>query len=231
VGTRVYAVGDVHGCLQELERLLAVIAQDQGTSIGTSYLVFIGDLIDRGPDSAGVIERLMSGALPCDRQLFIMGNHEEAMLDACGGDMEPLQGWLAYGGRETLQSYGVDRSDTYRLGSDILRRIREAVPAEHIGFIQSFEDRVRLGDYLFVHAGVRPGIPIEQQDSYDLRWIRSEFLDDGDTDHGAVVVHGHTISDEPEVRANRIGIDTGCFASGRLTALVLEGSERRFLST
>jgi serine/threonine protein phosphatase 1 len=231
VGTRVYAVGDVHGCLQELERLLAVIAQDQGTSIGTSYLVFIGDLIDRGPDSAGVIERLMSGALPCDRHLFIMGNHEEAMLDAWGGDMETLQGWLAYGGRETLQSYGVDRSDTYRLGPDILRRIREAVPAEHIGFIQSFEDRVRLGDYLFVHAGVRPGIPIEQQDSYDLRWIRSEFLDDGDTDHGAVVVHGHTISDEPEVRANRIGIDTGCFASGRLTALVLEGSERRFLST
>jgi serine/threonine protein phosphatase 1 len=230
-GTRVYAIGDVHGCRQELERLLAIIAADRSSSIATSYLVFIGDLIDRGPDSAGVVQRLMSGALPCDRQLFIMGNHEEAMLEAWGGDMETLQGWLAYGGRETLQSYGIDRSETYRLGPEIIRRIREAVPAEHIRFIESFQDRVRLGDYLFVHAGVRPGIPIDQQDSYDLRWIRSEFLDDGDTDHGAVIVHGHTISDEPEMRANRIGIDTGCFASGRLTALVLEGSERRFLST
>jgi serine/threonine protein phosphatase 1 len=211
--------------------MLALIADDSGPSTAKSYLVFIGDLIDRGPDSAAVIARLMSGALPCDRQLFIMGNHEEAMLEAWGGDMETLQGWLAFGGRETLQSYGIDRSETYRLGPEIVRRMREAVPIEHIRFIESFQDRVRLGDYLFVHAGIRPGIPIDEQDSYDLRWIRREFLDDGETDHGAVIVHGHTISDEPEVHANRIGIDTGCFASGRLTALVLEGAERRFLST
>jgi serine/threonine protein phosphatase 1 len=230
-GTRVYAIGDVHGCLRQLDEILAIIAGDLASSTAKSYLVFIGDLIDRGPDSAGVIERLMSGALPCDRQIFIMGNHEEAMVEAWGGDTETLHGWLAYGGRETLQSYGIDRSETYRLGPEIIRRIREAVPPEHIRFIKSFQDKWRIGNYLFVHAGIRPGIPIDEQDCYDLRWIRSDFLDDAETDHGAVVVHGHTISSSPDVQTNRIGIDTGCYASGRLTALVLEGAKHRFLST
>jgi serine/threonine protein phosphatase 1 len=221
----------VHGCRTELDQLLNQIDSDCRSAVAETHLIFVGDLVDRGPDSAGVVERLSAGNLPCDGHSFLMGNHEEAMLDAWDGDTETLQGWLAYGGRETLESYGIDRSETYRRGAEIISRMHECVPREHIDFIRSFEDQVRIGDYLFVHAGIRPGVPLPQQDSYDLRWIRDEFLLDGQTDHGVVVVHGHTISEEPEIRPNRIGIDTGCFASGRLTALVLEGSERRFLTT
>lgn len=230
-GHRAYAIGDVHGCAAELDQLLRKIARDCATAPGVSHMIFVGDLVDRGPDSAGVIERLRGGNLPCDRHEFLMGNHEEAMLEAWGGNTETLQGWLAYGGRETLESYGIDRAETYRLGAEIISRMREAVPQTHIDFIRSFSDQVRIGDYLFVHAGIRPGVPLARQDSYDLRWIRDEFLGDGETDHGAIIVHGHTISQEPEIRSNRIGIDTGCYASGRLTALVLEGTGRRFLST
>jgi serine/threonine protein phosphatase 1 len=230
-GTRVYAIGDVHGCLDTLDALLSSISDDCGSWSGESHLVFVGDLIDRGPDSAGVVERLVRSDLPCDRHAFLMGNHEEAMLDSWNGDMQTLHGWLSYGGRETLESYGVERDATYRLGPDLVIKMRAAIPKSHMKFIRSFADQVRIGDYLFVHAGIRPGIPLKEQDSYDLRWIRDEFLKDEDTNHGVVVVHGHTISHEPEIRSNRIGIDTGCYATGRLTALVLEGTERRFLST
>jgi serine/threonine protein phosphatase 1 len=230
-GQRVYAIGDVHGCRAELDRLLDRIASDCDSAPAETHLIFVGDLVDRGPDSAGVVERLLIGNLPCDRHSFLMGNHEEAMLDAWDGDTETLQGWLAYGGRETLESYGVDRAETYRSGAEIIGRMRACVPRRHIDFVRSFQDQVRVGDYLFVHAGIRPGVPLPEQDSYDLRWIRDEFLLDGETDHGVVVVHGHTISEQPEIRTNRIGIDTGCYASGRLTALVLEGAARRFLGT
>jgi serine/threonine protein phosphatase 1 len=228
---RAYAIGDVHGCRAELDRLLALIATDSESASAETHLIFVGDLIDRGPDSAGVIEHLSSGSLPCKRHSFLMGNHEEAMLESWDGDTESLEGWLAYGGRETLESYGIDRAETYRRGAEIVSRMHECVPPEHIDFIRGFKDQLRVGDYLFVHAGIRPGVPLPQQDSYDLRWIRDEFLLDGETDHGVIVDHGHTISDEPEVRSNRIGIDTGCYASGRLTALVLDGTERWFLST
>lgn len=230
-GARAYAVGDVHGCKAELDLLLATIAEDSERGPAESHLIFVGDLVDRGPDSAGVIERLMRGDLPCKHHSFLMGNHEEAMIDAWDGNTEALQGWLAYGGRETLESYGIDRSQTYLLGADIVGLMQEKVPGAHIAFLRAFQDQLRLGDYLFVHAGIRPGIPLAEQDSNDLRWIRDEFLNDGETDHGVVVVHGHTIAEQPEIRSNRIGIDTGCYASGRLTALVLEGAERRFLST
>jgi serine/threonine protein phosphatase 1 len=160
-----------------------------------------------------------------------MGNHEEAMLEAWAGNMEALQGWLTYGGRETLESYGIDRAETYRLGPEIVRRMHQQVPRQQIDFMKSFGDQLRIGDYVFVHAGIRPRVPLDKQESYDLRWIRGEFLEDCETDHGAIIVHGHTISERPEVRSNRIGIDTGCFSSGTLTALVLECTERRFLST
>lgn len=230
-GVRAYAVGDVHGCKAQLDRLLARIAKDSEDGPSESHLIFVGDLVDRGPDSAGVIDRLMRRDLPCRNHHFLMGNHEEAMIDAWDGDTEALQGWLTYGGRETLESYGIDRAQTYRIGAEIIERMHAAVPSAQIAFLRSFQDQLRIGDYLFVHAGVRPGVPLAEQDRYDLRWIREPFLGDEETDHGVVVIHGHTISEQPEVRNNRIGIDTGCYASGRLTALVLEGTERRFLST
>jgi serine/threonine protein phosphatase 1 len=229
-GTRVYAVGDIHGCARELEDLLARIDEDRTSANGDVHLVFLGDLIDRGPDSAAVVRRLREGPLPGDRHSFLLGNHEEAMLSIWNGDLDSLSGWLTYGGMETLESYGLSRSEIFALGADLPRRMREVVPASDIAFMAGFEDQVRIGDYLFVHAGIRPGVPLNRQEQFDLRWIRDEFLADEETDHGVMVVHGHTITDAPDVRPNRIGIDTGCFESGLLTALVLEKDEMRFIT-
>jgi serine/threonine protein phosphatase 1 len=230
-GQRVYAIGDIHGCLDELRALLDVIAQDSLDFAGDVHLVFVGDFIDRGPDSAGVIELLASGELPGKHHRFLMGNHEEAMLQVIDGDSESMAGWLRFGGVQTVESYGISRGDVYRLGLDLPGRLNALVPQSHVAFLRGLEDQVKIGDYLFVHAGIRPGIPLHEQERFDLRWIREEFLGDEDSDHGVMVVHGHTISSEPEVRANRIGIDTGCYSSGKLTALALDGSDRRFLST
>jgi serine/threonine protein phosphatase 1 len=229
-GLRVYAIGDVHGCLGELNRMLDLIAADCRTTALKTRLIFLGDLVDRGPDSAGVLDRLLSGELPGDQHRFLTGNHEEAMLRVWEGDGEVVPGWLRYGGVQTLESYGLSRSEIFKLGLDLPQRMREVVPQRHIDFLKSFKDQLRLGDYWFVHAGVRPGFAFDMQDANDLRWIREEFLSD-ERDHGAMVVHGHTITGEPDVRSNRIGIDTGCYDSGCLTALVLEGSSRRFLNT
>ncbi|MEO7786417.1 MAG: metallophosphoesterase family protein [Sphingomicrobium sp.] len=225
--TRVYAVGDVHGCLAELEQLLEVIARDIDGYHGRVLLILLGDLVDRGPDSAGVIDCILKGPLPGDEHHVLMGNHEEAMLSVFEGTIEP-RGWLSYGGLQTLESYGIERNEHFSKGFDLPDRMRQAIPPEHVDFLRSLPDILSIGDYLFVHAGIRPGVPIGQQRSADLRWIRAGFLD-SDVDHGLTVVHGHTIRDEPDIMANRIGIDTGCYAGGKLTALVLEGCEQRFL--
>ncbi|MEO6248585.1 MAG: metallophosphoesterase family protein [Sphingomicrobium sp.] len=225
--TRVYAIGDVHGCLEALERLLTEITLDSASYTGRVILVMLGDLVDRGPESAGVIDRVLHRRLPGDEQHVLMGNHEEAILGVYQGSVEP-RGWLSYGGLQTLESYGIDRTEHFARAFDLGRRMHEAIPVDHVDFLRSLPDQLRIGDYLFVHAGIRPGVPIEQQIPADLRWIRSGFLD-SDADHGVTVVHGHSISSEPEAMANRIGIDTGCYAGGPLTALVLEGSGQRFL--
>jgi serine/threonine protein phosphatase 1 len=230
-GVRLYVVGDVHGCAHELDRLLRQIEEDLNDTGLQTHVIFLGDLVDRGPDSAAVVQRLLERRLPCDRHSFLMGNHEEAMIAVWNGDVDTAEGWLRYGGRETLMSYGMTERAIFMAGTDLPAQMKNLVPAEHIAFLSSFKDQIAMGDYLFVHAGVRPGVPLRDQDPYDLRWIRNPFLSDEDADHGAIVVHGHTISGQPEIRRNRIGIDTGCFQSGKLTALVLEASERRFLST
>jgi serine/threonine protein phosphatase 1 len=230
-GVRVYAIGDVHGCLTPLKRLLhAVEKHAHGTNLQT-HLVFLGDLVDRGPHSSGVLGLLMSNQLPCDSHHFLMGNHEEAMLAVWNGDTGTTANWLRYGGRETLLSYGASHADIFAAGADLPRLMRAVIPEAHIRFIERFQNSLRVGDYLFVHAGIRPGVPIAEQEVGDLRWIRNEFLSDDETDHGVMVVHGHTISSSPDVRTNRIGIDTGCYSSGVLTALVLEESRREFLQT
>ena len=225
--TRVYAVGDVHGCRAELERLLEAIDADAHDFAGDVQLVLLGDLVDRGPDSAGVVDLARRCSVAGHRCHVLMGNHEEAMLAAYDGEQDP-RGWLNYGGMQTLESYGIPRSEHFAPGFNLSRRMREAIPAEHIQFLRALPDHVTVGEYLFVHAGIRPGVSLQQQRSADLRWIRAEFLD-SDVDHGMMVVHGHTISQNPVIAANRIGIDTGCYSGGSLTALVLEGSSRRFL--
>lgn len=227
-GVRVYAVGDVHGCVTQLNRLLQIVADECSAALSSTHLVFLGDLVDRGPASAEVVARLERRDLPGDRHDFLMGNHEEIALRVLDGDVEQLEGWLRYGGVQTLESYGIEREEIHRLGLGLPSRMREVIPERHVAFLRSFRDQLRIGDYLFAHAGIRPGIAPAEQSPRDLRWIRQGFLDDS-TDHGFLVIHGHTITKEPDIGSNRIGVDTGCYQSGRLTAIVLEGASRRFI--
>lgn len=226
-GHRAYAIGDVHGCLTLLNQLLSRIEQeiDKDPKPKTS-IVLLGDVIDRGPASAQVVERLRTYSHPRANAYFIMGNHEEVMLRVIQGDSEILPSWLRFGGRETLASYGIDAKDAEALeGQDLAAFMREAIPASHRSFLASFSDSISFGDYLFVHAGIRPGIDLAEQSQSDLRWIRDAFLYDS-TDHGFIVVHGHTISNSVDAAGNRIGIDTGAFCTGLLTALAIDGSKR-----
>jgi serine/threonine protein phosphatase 1 len=232
-GIRVYAIGDIHGRLDLLDTLLADIAMDnlaRGNGIETRY-IFLGDLIDRGPESRGVVDRLLAFSRSGANVRFLMGNHEQVFLRAIQGDKKALRFLGRIGGRETLNSYGITDEDYKTLCTDELAaRVAALVPPAHVAFLSGFEDMIALGDYLFVHAGVRPGVGLEEQSQSDLYWIRDEFLSHRDS-FGPIVVHGHSITDDVDLRTNRIGIDTGAFASGRLTALGLEGEERWFLST
>jgi len=231
-GWRAYAVGDVHGRLDLLDQLLDKIHEDLNRRPAKKVLlVFVGDLIDRGPSSAHVVERLRTYIHPNVQTAFILGTHEEVLLRILAGDAELITKWRWFGGTECLSSYGVDTVKLAKMKvEDALEVIRAAIPREHIEFLETFDDSCRFGDYLFVHAGIRPGVEIDQQRQSDLRWIREAFLVD-ETDHGFIVVHGHTIRPEVEIRGNRIGIDTGAYQSGVLTALAIEGSESWFLDT
>lgn len=231
-GARAYAVGDIHGRLDLLETMLGLIEADAASRRRRrTFVVFLGDLIDRGSDSAGVVERLRKWQPDFARPVFLAGNHEEVMLRVLDGEEGVLPSWLKFGGAECLESYGIDPQALQRLDeTEAIARIRAAVPPTHADFLRSFGDTFRFGDYLFVHAGIRPGLPLEQQHVKDLRWIRDAFLGDA-KEHGFVVVHGHTISDSVEERANRIGIDTGAYLSGRLTAIAVEDERRWYLAT
>lgn len=227
-GQRIYAIGDIHGRLDLFGALVAAIeADDAAKAPADTLIVLLGDLVDRGADSKGVID--FAGALQRRRPVRILaGNHEEMFLRSLS-DIETFRHFLRHGGRETLLSYGIDRRRFTEASMEEAQALaREAVLPEHIAFLQGFEDMIQVGDYLFVHAGIDPRLPLDQQRGSDLRWIREPFLSH-DGSHGVVVVHGHTISEAPEDCGNRIGIDTGAFMSGRLTALALEGTERRYI--
>ena len=230
-GQRVYAIGDVHGRLDLLEDMIGQVEHDdRARGSAQTQIILLGDLVDRGPDSAGVVERLIGLAETRGNVRFILGNHEEIFLRALDGDIESLRLFVRIGGRETILSYGVSEQD-YERGdyAELLALVQAHVPERHITFLKEFEDRIEIGDYVFVHAGLRPGVPIEEQRRADMRWIRSSFLD-SDAEFGKLVVHGHSISEEIVERPNRIGLDTGAFATGKLSALGLEGTDRWFLS-
>lgn len=230
-GMRAYAVGDVHGCIGHLEALLGLIDADLSGFAGTSCVVFLGDLIDRGPDSRAVIEKLLTYNRDRVRPIFLMGNHEEFMLRSVAGELGAIHRWLEFGGAECVASYGLtaDRLLSVEEGA-AAALLREAIPARHLDFISGFGDTFAFGEYLFVHAGIRPGLALDRQEHGDLRWIREPFLSHRGS-HGFMVVHGHTITEDVEERSNRIGIDTGAYRGGPLTALVVENEERRYLST
>ena len=229
-GQRVYAIGDIHGRLDLFEALVAAVeADDAARGPAHTTIVLLGDLVDRGPDSAGVIAA--ARALQARRKVRILaGNHEEMFLDSLD-KLETLRAFLRHGGRETVLSYPVD-PDHYRelTLEEAQALLRQVVPAEDVAFLRSFENQIAIGDYLFVHAGIMPDVPLAEQKTETLRWIREPFLG-FKGDFGPVVVHGHTIVDEAQVLPNRIGIDTGAYASGRLTALGLEGTDRWLIAT
>jgi serine/threonine protein phosphatase 1 len=216
-GRRVYAIGDVHGCAERLFALHRAIADDLARRpVAAPLLLHIGDYIDRGPDSAGVIARLAAGPpLPGVPTVNLLGNHEQTMIDALSGDRAAGTDWLYQGGRPALESWGVDPEspkETWPAG----------VPAAHLAFVRGLTLSHREGGYLFVHAGLRPGVALEAQTREDMLRIRQPFLS-SEAVFGAVVVHGHTPVPAPVVRHNRIGIDTGAAVfNGPLTCAVLE---------
>jgi serine/threonine protein phosphatase 1 len=233
-GQRVYAIGDVHGRADLLKVLLAKLQKDAlgGDYKGRPKLVFLGDYIDRGFQSREVIDILLGDLVSPFDTFFLKGNHEAAMLQFLS---EPGMGprWVEHGGAETLVSYGVrpPRSrtaiDEWALASQELKR---QLPREHLQFLMSLQVTLRIGDYMFVHAGVRPGVELDQQSEYDMLWIREEFLNDT-RPLGVVVVHGHTPASKPHRDSRRVGLDTGAYISGQLTAARFEHAAVEFLST
>jgi len=228
-GLRVYAIGDIHGRADLLDRLHDKIEADLSTAPEKSVIVYLGDYVDRGADSSGVIERLTRLRFPNVETVALLGNHEDMLLQF----MDAPYGaslWLSNGGDATLASYRVKVPASF---DDLLftqRALLGAMPRHHKQFLGSLTEQVQYGDYLFVHAGIRPGLPLDRQSRENVIWIRDVFLN-SEVDHGLIVVHGHTIVHEVEWRPNRIGVDTGAYTTGRLTALVLEGAGRRLLQT
>jgi serine/threonine protein phosphatase 1 len=229
-GRRLYAIGDVHGRLDLLTPLLEKIDADIRTRpSGEHLLVFLGDLIDRGPDSRAVVELVRKDPIANARIVRLKGNHEDCLVRGLRGEPKVLSDWLGFGGYECAQSYGVEIGALFgREPEEIEPIIAQAIPPAHIDFLDSFIDSARFGDYLLVHAGIRPGVPLEQQSPQDMRWIRSEFLQ-SEIDPGFVVVHGHSITTDVDERPNRICIDTGAYRSGLLTAIWIEGAARGYI--
>jgi serine/threonine protein phosphatase 1 len=227
--SRVYAIGDIHGCAHLLDIIHRVIRQDASDAPARRVVVYLGDYVDRGPESRRVLDMLTENPLPGFESVFLAGNHDAWMRDFLG-DASVGWGWLANGGDSTILSYGVGLSTRTAGLEETRQALAKAVPEMHRGFLADLRLWHVEGDYTFVHAGIRPGLPLDRQHADDVLWIREDFLDCED-DHGCVVVHGHTITPEPEILPNRIGIDTGAFATGRLTCLVLEGATRRLLFT
>lgn len=224
-GTRIYAVGDIHGRLDLFEEMIrAIEADDASRAEARTSIVLLGDLIDRGPDSAGVVALARDWAQKRSIKL-IMGNHEEMFLDSFT-KQGILRNFMRYGGHVTMLSYGMSPRDLSESSTEELQDLMaKAVPQEHRDFLAGFEKMVRFGDYVFVHAGVRPDTALERQTAKDCRWIREPFLSH-EGDLGGTIVHGHTVTDAPELLENRIGIDTGAFMSGKLTAIGLQGTQR-----
>lgn len=225
-GQRVYAIGDIHGCLDRLVALHEMIAEDLAERPAKhSILVHLGDYVDRGTDSAQVVDWLINGPpVPADEFVNLMGNHEQMMLAAVSGwDKEAPDLWLANGGADSLLSWGINRSVPQPEWAARL-------PVPHLLFLRDLATSHRIGPYLFVHAGIMPGVAVDKQARHDMLWIREPFLNSR-ADHGVVVVHGHTPKKEPVVLPNRIAIDTGAVLGGALTCVMLEGNQLGFLQS
>lgn len=232
-GSRVYAVGDIHGRLDLIEKMHGLIAADAADFDGSrKVVIYLGDYIDRGEESRQVVDFLLDNPLPGFESIYLKGNHEDSLIKFLS-DTSIGSAWMRYGGDSTLYSYGVTRSSTSRDQRSLEQMqayLKRNLSARHLEFYQTLKAGHIEGDYCFVHAGVLPGVPLDEQKEENVLWIRGEFLG-SKANHGKVVVHGHTIRPEPEVLPNRIGIDTGAYSSGILTCLALEEDSQSFLRT
>lgn len=233
-GKRIYAIGDVHGRSDLLIRLISKIGADnERRGDADTWLVLLGDIVDRGPFSRDVVNRCIRYSNQSDKFVVIRGNHEAMMALVLSGTFnEGLGSWLSMGGAETLNSWGV-KQDTIQLlkPSTLIQVARKAITIETLTWISNLVPIFRSGDVIFVHAGIRPGVPVLRQEDHDLLWIQDEFLSFTGR-HPVLVVHGHTVcGEQPQVLPNRIGIDTGAYRSGILTAIGLEGKNRWFLQS
>lgn len=230
---RVYAIGDIHGRLDLLHRIEAAIVQDlDARPVSRAAICYLGDYIDRGPASAAVLTYLATSRADGISRIFLKGNHEERLLEFLVSPNEHGPTWVKYGGREALRSFGVevamepDDREWQRVCDSLSGMLRSS----EMDFLRHLRLAFCWRNYIFVHAGVNPDIPLNAQPCHDLVWIREPFLQSG-RDYGRIIVHGHTISAEPELRMNRIGIDTGAYHSGRLTCLILDEAGQRLVST
>lgn len=228
-GTRVYAIGDIHGRADLLCEIHRLIREDfDRASVERPVVVYLGDYIDRGPESRKVVDILLEEPLAGFERIHLRGNHEDFMLRFLD-NVAIGPNWLLNGGSATLHNYLGGRGELDDIAG-IQDNLREALPRRHLEFFRALSLSHVEGDYLFVHAGVRPNVSLEKQDPMDLIWIREEFLH-STAEHPKMIVHGHSIHFTPEVRSNRIGIDTGAYATGTLTCLMLQGTRRDFLHT
>jgi serine/threonine protein phosphatase 1 len=229
-GTRLYAIGDIHGRLDLLTELERRIADDAAASgAARNAVVYLGDYVDRGSQSREVVDRLIDRPLPGFERALLLGNHEDSMLQFLV-DLQIGPAWLGFGGAATLISYGIKPPVSDRDFVRVQAELRAKLPERHLEFLRGLRLSHVEGDYYFVHAGIRPGVPLDAQRPSDMLWIRDEFLHSRQ-DYGKIIVHGHTITETPEIKRNRIGIDTGAFASNTLTCLVLQGESWSFLQT
>lgn len=226
----IYALGDVHGCLRELISAQKKIALDAQRFEKKKLLVLIGDYVDRGPNSKAVLDSLVKPPMDGFDRVALRGNHDDTFLRFVQNPRSHLD-WLQLGGMETLRSYDIDADHLLgtRAGIDALvRQVEKTIPPHHLTFLQSLPVVLDMGSLVFVHAGIAPGVGIGDQRDYDLMWIREPFLEHGPK-LPVKVIHGHTVSEEPFVGNGRIGIDTGCYATGNLTILRIVGDEMSFL--
>lgn len=229
-GMRIYAIGDVHGHLDLLGEMHRRIAADIARTRPADWrIIHLGDLVDRGPDSSGVVEFLIAATARDERNIVLSGNHDVGFLEFLAAP-DPAGLFARFGGVETARSYGVSlRLDDAESLTVSHAQLVRAVPQSHVQFLSGLPYSASLGDFFFCHAGIRPGVALDAQDPHDLIWIRKEFLDHPGL-HPKVVVHGHTPQAEPEVLANRVNVDTGVFYSGALSALVIDGVDKEMMS-
>lgn len=230
--TRVYAVGDIHGCLVQLRALQEAIKEDAKGGPERLVVVYLGDFIDRGENSKGVIDHLLSSPMEGFEEVFLKGNHEDFLLKFLD-DPGQAMAWLANGGSQTCLSYGFDPASPPDLVDDLLiwlhQEVSNRIPDDHLAFLKKLTLTHVEGGFFFCHAGVRPGLALEEQKEEDLLWIREPFLG-SKANFEKLVVHGHTPTRQPDVRGNRIGIDTGACYGGKLTAMAIEKDDFRFIA-